>query len=103
MEIGTSGKSTVMDKPLPCIICGVELAPSFRGHGPQHIPSQGTMFEAHGNYGSTVWDPPVSGSRSLTINVCDKCLVENVERVAELVHQYPPDDEVRLWDPNVEW
>lgn len=40
----------------------------------------GTVFYAHGNYGSTVFDP-MNGAYSLGIRVCDECLRERAARV----------------------
>lgn len=68
--------------PLPCIVCGMQPEPIWDdGYHPWQ-PHRATMFDCGpGNYGSTVWDE-FSSDRSLTINVCDKCLVERKDRVA---------------------
>jgi hypothetical protein len=69
--------------PLPCIVCGVQPEPAFPAHlGTPWQPHGATMFDAGpGHYGSTVWDHMTPG-RSLTVNVCDKCLIANRRRVA---------------------
>lgn len=90
-----------MNKPLPCIVCGFQPEP-VGGSG--HQPYDALIFNAGaGHYGSTVWDE-MSGSRSLTINVCDKCLVANRGRVAVAVYirPEPPDVEFVPWEVDAE-
>lgn len=72
-------------QPLPCIVCGFQPRRAFGDHGDDQthrVPYAATMFNAGtGHYGSTVWDE-MSPYRSLSINVCDECLVAGKERVA---------------------
>jgi hypothetical protein len=65
--------------PLPCIICGKQLEDC--GGGSVNQPYAGTTFVAHGQYGSTVWDP-MNDDLCLEINICDSCLRERKVRVA---------------------
>lgn len=70
--------------PLPCIVCGFQPARAFSDDRHPHlayVPYAATMFDAGtGHYGSTVWDV-MTASRSLSINVCDACLVKRKDRV----------------------
>lgn len=86
-----------MTQPLPCIVCGMQPEP-VGGDGYQ--PLHALMFDAgSGHYGSGVWDT-MSGRRSLTVNVCDNCLVANHARVGVYETIPPPRPNVRLvpWD-----
>ena len=60
------------------------------------------MFDAgSGHYGSTVWDT-MSGERSLTINVCDECLLANRSRVGMFITLYQrPEVEMHAWEPDM--
>lgn len=75
-----------MELPAPCFICQRQLHPTFPGPDSDNTPSGATTFIAHGNYGSTVWDP-ASDSRWLEINICDVCLRER--RHAILLAEHP--------------
>lgn len=79
-------------KPMPCIVCSVQLEPI--GNVAVHQPNDATIFRASGNYGSGVWDP-MSGGVCLTINVCDECLVARHDRVAE-IHTVRREPEVKF-------
>lgn len=76
---------TTLTQPLPCIVCNFQPKQAFGEHADEQswwYPYKATMFDAGiGHYGSTVWDE-MNGSMTLTINVCDKCLVEHKDRVA---------------------
>jgi hypothetical protein len=58
---------------IPCIACGARLGRSDDQHADINQPYGGTAFYSDGHYGSTVFDPIVSGDR-LHIVVCDDCL-----------------------------
>lgn len=62
---------------LPCIACGRELRNIDDTAGNQ--PYNGTAFQTHGHYGSTIFDP--LDGHFLEINVCDACLALHRERV----------------------
>lgn len=84
-------------QPLPCIVCGFQPEP-VGGSGYQ--PFDALRFDAGaGHYGSSVWDK-MGGHRSLTINVCDKCLVASRGRVAviETVPQPRPESRLIPWN-----
>ena len=57
---------------MKCIVCRKDLGdiPS----GEQNHPKDGVVFQSHGNYGSTVFDP-MDGTY-LEVNICDPCLVQ---------------------------
>lgn len=89
-----------MDQPLPCIVCGTQPEPVFRDQ-PTMQPYGATMFDAgSGHYGSTVWDE-MNPRVSLSINVCDPCLLAHKDRVAVVRTITPPVPaiEVEPWDP----
>jgi hypothetical protein len=75
-----------LNQPLPCLVCGMQPN-AVGGHGMQ--PYDALMFDAgSGHYGSGVWDT-MSGARSLSINVCDDCLVAHKDRVAVVTKVEP--------------
>ena len=88
-------------RPLPCIVCGTHPEPAFRNANPTWQPSHATMFNAgSGHYGSTVWDHMTSG-RSLTINVCDNCLIDRKHRTAVIHTLHPePTHQLLAWNPD---
>ena len=65
-----------------CISCGKEIGVAILlkdGQDDFSIPPCGTVFTAHGNYGSGVFDPMddwagASGRHRLEIFMCDDCL-----------------------------
>lgn len=57
--------------PLPCAICKKELEAITPGN---NHADDANAFRAHGQYGSTKFDP-VDGSW-LEVNICDECFVE---------------------------
>jgi hypothetical protein len=67
------GRHAEFIAPLPCIVCGKELEPSDAEGDNQ--PHGGTVFETHGHYGSTVFDPMWT-PKYLEVTFCDECLVE---------------------------
>ena len=96
-----------MDGPLPCVICGNAPEPVFPdnwGESPDEPPQPygATIFIAYGQYGSTVFDPPVTDTMDngtyLQLNICDRCLVRAgaqgqvllVNRVRRVEHKYYP-------------
>lgn len=64
---------------LPCIACGRELQ-NVTGDS-ENQPYNGTAFESHGHYGSTIFDP--MDGHFLEINICDACLALHRDRVME--------------------
>ncbi len=70
-----------MTTTLPCIVCDKPLKSAFqeqdllketRRTTTSNQPSNGTCFQSHGNYGSTVFDPVV-GNIFAELNLCDEC------------------------------
>lgn len=57
---------------LPCIVCGEPLKNVWEDT--QNQPDDGVACTTSGNYGSTVWDPVLTGE-FLEFNICDPCLV----------------------------
>lgn len=65
--------------PMSCIVCRKKLEVLWADQNPTQC-FEAVMFNASGNYGSTVYDPSLSnslfGSRELlVVNVCDACLL----------------------------
>ena len=56
----------------PCLICGKVLPQCGGNYVAQ--PSGGVMCSTSGNYGSTVYDPVMSGDY-IAFNICDQCFV----------------------------
>jgi hypothetical protein len=63
------------DSPLPCVRCGRELESVMADHAPRQ-PYAATVFLAHGQYGSTVFDPSPHSRQFLECNICDQCVTE---------------------------
>ncbi len=62
-----------MTAPDTCFCCELQLAQSHVD-GPRDWPA--VLFEATGNYGSTIFDPrPSEPPAVLRIRICDRCLV----------------------------
>jgi hypothetical protein len=59
------------------VVCGKVLKNVFEDA--QNQPSDGVACTTHGNYGSTVWDPVLTGE-FLEFNLCDECLVKAGEQ-----------------------
>lgn len=57
---------------LPCVICGEPLKNVWEDA--ENQPNNGVACTTHGNYGSTVYDPVLTGE-FLEFNICDVCLV----------------------------
>jgi hypothetical protein len=92
-----------MNLPLNCFKCGRKLTPAFEdADSLVHVPNQprgGTTFITHGHYGSTVFDP-VSDINTLTINICDPCMIEFRNRIAlRRIIQREPTITFHSWDP----
>jgi hypothetical protein len=66
---------------LPCFHCDKELESALPAdNNGVEIPNQpyaGTIFEAEGHYGSTVFDGEIG---HLEINICDSCLRETAKK-----------------------
>jgi hypothetical protein len=102
MDTPTEGVSL----PLPCLVCRKPLEPAFRDggvDGDTHQPSDALMFVAHGNYGSTVYDPMSMHSREyLMVNICDSCVsVAAIDGVVVRAEKIPQPHAVTytLWTP----
>lgn len=72
-------------KAIRCFCCGVRFDPASMLDEP-NWPA--TEFEAHGNWGSTVYDPH-DGKSKLRIRICDACLINNRHAVDEFGQQLP--------------
>lgn len=91
--------------PLACFVCRLALEPAFgKGgiDGDTHQPWGALMFTAHGNYGSTVYDPLGMGSHEcLMINICDSCIVggaaDGTVALATVAPPSPRDTTYTLW------
>jgi len=69
-----------------CFSCGIEFTPSLWDGGPKDHP--GIIFEATGNWGSTIFDPsPKERPAMLVIRICDKCVLNKLSRVQEIGDQ----------------
>jgi hypothetical protein len=64
---------------LRCFKCGKTL-PNVC-HDEDNQPNGGTEFRTYGHYGSTFWDSFYG--EELVLNVCDDCLREHAERLAQ--------------------
>jgi hypothetical protein len=62
---------------LPCIICGTPLKNVWEDA--ENQPDGGVACITEGNYGSTVYDPVMTGE-FLEFNLCDPCLVKAGEQ-----------------------
>lgn len=70
---------------LCCIVCGRELDPAFGEEFQDgNQPFGGTVFVAHGQYGSTVFDP--MNNNYLEVNICDGCLVKATKNEAVIIN-----------------
>lgn len=90
-----------MTDTLICIVCKRQLDQAFRDS--DNVPYGGVVFNARGNYGSTVYDP-FSQDESLEINVCDMCLLEAAANGAVLhvrrSRPASPNITYTKWTPN---
>lgn len=94
--------------PAPCFKCAKKLEPVFEWENGSRQPQGATTFEAIGQYGSTVFDPPQPRRirRSLQINICDVCLRTVAElrpgTILHLEHLPPqtPPPIVTAWQPD---
>lgn len=64
---------------LPCFACGKTLMNAFKDS--ENQPREGTEFRTYGHYGSTFWDS--FDGEELVLNICDDCLREHAERLAQ--------------------
>jgi hypothetical protein len=62
---------------LPCLVCGKRLINVWQAA--ENQPNDGVACTTHSNYGSTVFDPVLSGE-FLEFNLCDPCLVKAGEQ-----------------------
>ncbi|MBB3752643.1 hypothetical protein FHT44_005155 [Mycolicibacterium sp. BK634] len=78
---------------LPCFKCGKKLQSVVTGADNQ--PNNGTEFRTEGHYGSTFWDS--FDGEELVLNICDDCLREHTERLAQHKRYLPVLTPRRLW------
>lgn len=82
---------------MTCFTCDRELTPVWPSSEGQF--EDAVMFETHGNYGSTVFDPQDT-RYSLLIQICDLCLVERKDRVKMILTERPfPKITYSGWEP----
>lgn len=86
---------------LPCFACGQPLEPSVPSQVKRNQPYGGTTFRAYGQYGSTVFDPFHGSREFLELNICDRCLVTNADRILHIMHGVapPPVLKYETWVP----
>jgi hypothetical protein len=87
-----------------CFKCGKALAPVDSDDEEMFIvPRGGVIFTAHGNYGSRIWDPPITSPTFLRLYICDACLQDGAAEVRvgttreRTIYEYKP------WDPEAEY
>lgn len=79
-----------------CFKCDKTLEGVFNDDTKQ--PYAGTSFTSYGQYGSTVFDP--MDDSSLTIYVCDPCLIKNSSRVTFTEHEKVlVETKSQTWEP----
>lgn len=88
---------------LACSKCGYELTQVDPGSQSRQ-PNGGTVFHAPGNWGSTVWDPPVYAMGGpvrvvLEISICDACLREHFQQVLRVETRTERHEGTRMWIP----
>ena len=68
----------IVSNPLPCFKCDKQLEGAA---GPDVVnqPYGGTVFSSRGQYGSTVFDPVISG-KTIEITICDECIREKTKK-----------------------
>ena len=60
------------------------------------------MFQAMGNYGSTVFDPGgIPRDEVLQINICDECLVAHCDRVEHVTSKVTIVYDFKTWSPPI--
>jgi hypothetical protein len=82
-----------VSRPVPCIVCGKQLRDI--GSGDQNHANDANSFRAHGQYGSTIFDP-LDGSY-LEVNICDSCITEAANFGRVLVSA-PGVRDLKLWE-----
>lgn len=60
----------------------------------EYWPLDALVFEATGNYGSSIFDP-MTGHRRLRVVICDDCVVANADHVKIVEEVRPPEYETR--------
>lgn len=88
-----------------CFKCDKELEVVFGGKMSENDPqcSGALMFEARGNYGSTIFDP-IGREISLLINICDACVTAGKDRVLFTTVDRPlPVVSYEPWDPEKDY
>jgi hypothetical protein len=67
----------VTKSALPCIVCNKPLFNVYEDALNQ--PSGGLGCVSYGNYGSTVFDPIMTGEY-LEFNICDQCVTTGIDQ-----------------------
>ena len=71
--------------PTPCLLCQRALNSVGFGSRELNQPAEAVTFTAHGQYGSTMFDP-MDGTK-LQVNICDSCLrVAARQQLVYLIH-----------------
>jgi len=87
-----------------CFKCGKALAPVDSDDEETFIvPRGGVIFTAHGNYGSRIWDPPITSPTFLRLYICDACLQDGAAEVRVGTTRERTIYEYRPWDPEAEY
>lgn len=88
-------RPTQMDQPLPCIVCKKPLRSVHSGFA--NHADDANSFRAHGQYGSTVFDP-VDGTY-LEVNICDGCIIAAADAGRVLTGRSGLRDDLVPWKP----
>lgn len=87
-----------------CIVCDKLLESAFPTVPFEEVgtqPSEGVIFFASGNYGSTIFDPVSYAHYQITINICDGCIVAKQGLITKVVpKRVKPSYEYLPYDPN---
>lgn len=78
-------------EPNHCIACKKQV------DSQEHWPLDALIFEATGNYGSSIFDP-MGNDKWLRVVICDACIVENQDKVRMVENLTVPELEVKEFD-----
>lgn len=79
-------------EPNICISCKQQV------ESEEYWPHGAVIFDADGNYGSTIFDPIPPGDKYLRILVCDDCLVANADAVRHVRVRRTQEETVEKFD-----